>query len=78
MHAQLGLPSHYRVHTSVEGYIGDTHYSVRMLRTDALGQHVVHAMSISWQNWQKVTGDQFMNIAKQILGVHPHGQLNIS
>jgi hypothetical protein len=67
VHIQLKLPSHYRVHTRVEGYIDNLHYDLRLLRTDALGQMAVHAMRVSWGHWKQISGEAFIEVAKQIL-----------
>lgn len=71
IHQMLNLPSGYRVHISVEGYIENVHYSLRLMRTDTLGQQAVHAVSVSWGPWQETSGDEFMRLAKRILNLQP-------
>lgn len=69
IHQALKLPSGYRIHVAVDGYVENVHYSLRMLRTDTHGQMAVHAISPSWGAWQETDGVEFMRVAKLILGL---------
>lgn len=67
IHQALSLPSGYRVHAAVDGYIENHHYRLRMMRTDTHGQIITWALSHSWGPWQETTGEEFTRLAKQIL-----------